>query len=476
MSEPVCSILGDLLALTAQRGRRVIQLETKSLKSTHLPEAPALIPTLQQYGLSTDTLQKINEAYTKRARELRGIAATAIARASTVLSPNPLLPRSSSDDKVTAIFTEFYLNSLHKWIKDMEATVSSHLSVGSRCKTEGKSKPFNYGYVPLLERFFDDNPFPSHADKTFLAKKSDMTYKQIHVWFQNRRSRTKREGKTCRKNCLVQGAPLPMDRLCARMKRYTSEGGQPSPTTRARTASSAYANVISRANTRDMLLDGPAPPHAFPTPYPPSCSYDPFPTISWTFSSRHWLRSPSTTIRAATIDVDTLVDLFSQLNVKDSRGGPVQTSGFPEPSSGRLAFTTRPLPAPLPSLISKQSRSSPRRYPPLPVIRAPDSRCHVFQPSSCEVSLLTLVPSTTQMTVRAVKNVKSTCTVAPLPQRTSRSADNTCQSLSHASDASAFLPERSLHSVLSGSGIRQCEAKYSIPDLSRTYLHMVSAH
>lgn len=454
----------------------MIQLETKPLKSTHLPEPPALIPTLQQYGLSPDTLQKINEAYTKRARELRGIAATAIARASTVLPPIPRLSRSSSDDKVTAVFTEFYLNSLHKWIEDMEATVSSHLSVGSRCNTEGKSKPFNYGYVPLLEHFFDENPFPSHADKTFLARKSDMTYKQIHVWFQNRRSRTKREGKTCRKNCLVRGTPLPMDRLCARMKRYTSEGGQTSPTARARTASLAYANVTSRANTRDKLLGGLPPPHAFPTPYPPSRSYDPFPTRSRTFSSHHWFRSPSTTTRATTIDVDTLVDLFSQLNIKDGRGGPVQTSGSLDHFSGRLAFTTRPLPAPLPSLISKQSRSSPRRYPPLPVIRAPDSQCHVFQPPGFEVPLLTLVPSTTQMAAKAVKNVKDNRTVAPLPRRTSVRADNTCRSLSHASDASAFSPERSLHSVLSSSGTRQCEEKYSALDLSRTYLHMVPAH
>lgn len=37
-------------------------------------------------------------------------------------------------------------------------------------------------YVPLLEYFFEENPFPSRADKVFLAKKSGMTYKQIHVW------------------------------------------------------------------------------------------------------------------------------------------------------------------------------------------------------------------------------------------------------------------------------------------------------
>ena len=37
-------------------------------------------------------------------------------------------------------------------------------------------------YLPLLEHFFDENPFPTHADKVFLAKKSNMQYRQIHVW------------------------------------------------------------------------------------------------------------------------------------------------------------------------------------------------------------------------------------------------------------------------------------------------------
>lgn len=34
----------------------------------------------------------------------------------------------------------------------------------------------------MLEHFFDENPFPTHADKESLAKKSGMTYRQIHVW------------------------------------------------------------------------------------------------------------------------------------------------------------------------------------------------------------------------------------------------------------------------------------------------------
>lgn len=93
-------------------------------------------------------------------------------------------------------------------------------------------------YVPLLEHFFDENPFPTHADKEFLAKKSNMQYRQIHVWvsnvlnsisalidfqpiqFQNRRNRTKKEVKPLTKKPIYEGATKPLDQLYERMKGY----------------------------------------------------------------------------------------------------------------------------------------------------------------------------------------------------------------------------------------------------------------
>lgn len=37
-------------------------------------------------------------------------------------------------------------------------------------------------FLPTLEAFFSEEELPSRADKLFLAKKSGMTYRQIHVW------------------------------------------------------------------------------------------------------------------------------------------------------------------------------------------------------------------------------------------------------------------------------------------------------
>ncbi|KAK1236144.1 hypothetical protein PQX77_000615 [Marasmius sp. AFHP31] len=52
-------------------------------------------------------------------------------------------------------------------------------------------RPFNHAYTPVLERYFDMNPKPSAADQEHLAAKSGMSKRQIEVWFQNRRRRTK---------------------------------------------------------------------------------------------------------------------------------------------------------------------------------------------------------------------------------------------------------------------------------------------
>ncbi|KAI6096871.1 hypothetical protein EDD17DRAFT_1567075 [Pisolithus thermaeus] len=473
MSESVYSILGDVLASSrnimalAAEGKRlaVPQPETKSPKSTHLPDPLPLIQTLQKYALDTETIQRINGAYLQRAGELRDTAAVAVAQASTALSPVLGLSRAPSDERVTTIFTQVYLDTLRRWIKDIETAVSSRTSA---VVMEGKGKPFNYDYVPLLELFFDENPFPSHADKAFLAKKSGMTYKQIHVWFQNRRSRTKKEGRRLRKTSSTQRTTLPIVSPCARTRRYISKMDQPSCAARARISSSDCSSALC-AGTRDNSLDCQTPPHAFPTPYPSSCPYDPFPAKSGSFPSHHWLRSPSKTIRTTTVDVDALTDLFSQLNIKDNRGGTTQGFRSREPSSAALAFTTRPFPAPLPSFIPTESKTPLKRHSPLPTIPAARSCYHVpiFPPGA---GLLTLVPLATPNVGGSNINVKKSMReIAPLPQGTRR-VDNVCREVS-LSDTSAFSLESSPLSVSSSSDIM-----YSAPDILHPPHHMISVH
>lgn len=454
------------MALTAQGRRRPIpQQEKRSPKLICLPEPPQLIATLQPYALDTETLQRINEAYIKRAHELQDTTAAAIAQASTALSPMPGLSPAPSNEKVTAIFTQVYLNTLRRWIKDIETTVSSRTS---GAVLEGKSKPFNYDYIPLLEHFFNENPFPSHADKAFLAKKSGMTYRQIHVWFQNRRSRTKKEGRRLHKTPSARSTLRPIPSSCTGMERYISEMDEPPHAARARTSSSDCFSAPC-TSIGNNSLDCQAPPHAFPTPYPPSCSYEPFSAKSLSFSY-HWMRSPSTTIRETSLDIDALADLFSQLNIKDCRAGTTQNFGSRKFSSATSAFTTRPSPAPLPSFISSESRPPLKRYPPLPAIPAPRWRRRVFD-SPPEAQPLTLVPSTALNTGRSVISIMSPRKIAPLPRRIPQSVDSVYRPVSPLSDASTFSSESSPRSVSSSSNIT-----YTCSDILYTPHHMISVH
>lgn len=470
-------MLGDILtssrkimASTAHGKARVVQHETKSPKSIHLPEPPSLAPTLQQYGLDAETLQKINEAYNRRARELRDTVAAAIARASTALSPIPGLPHTSSNERVTVVFAQVYLNMLRRWIKDIEIAVSraSPEPLRKSAITERKTKPFNYDYVPLLERFFDEKPFPSHAEKTFLAGKSGMTYKQIHVWFQNRRSRTK-EGRRVHKKPSAQGVTLPVNCSCTRMRHHLNERGRPPSAARRRTPSPDCSSA-QRTVARDELLDCPAPPHAFPTPYSLSCLNNPFHLNSESFPSRYWLRSPSTVTKATAVDVDALVDLFSRLNVKDSCGRATQSSGSRGFSSATLAFITRPLPAPLPCFIPSPSRPPSKRYPPLPTIPAPRLRHHVFDTPRPEAWPLTLVPSTAPRAERTNFDVEHIRNIVPLPQRTPHNVHNVYRAVSPVSDTSNTASEGSPGPISSSS-----DTMYPAPDYSFTP-HTVSAY
>ncbi|KIK76812.1 hypothetical protein PAXRUDRAFT_835224 [Paxillus rubicundulus Ve08.2h10] len=155
---------------------------SKTLPAVALPPPPAIMPALQKMRLRTEVAQEIGRLYDFRASELRQRTETALAHLFSDLagSSHPRHPPSTSHQRIVNVFSHTYLRTLHTWINDVVVSVekSAHLQPTTR----RSNATFNHDYVPLLEHFFDENPFPSHADKVFLAKKSGMAYRQIHVW------------------------------------------------------------------------------------------------------------------------------------------------------------------------------------------------------------------------------------------------------------------------------------------------------
>lgn len=101
------------------------------------------------------------------------------------------------------------------------------------------------------------------------------------------------------------------------------------------------------------------PPHAFPSPWPPACPYDPFPMGDDrpTFEV-HWLRItlPHPVVRPSAPDMSDLVLGFSKLSIVEEQIATAHTdkpvaSGSHAGSSPHIGFTIPCLRAPHPALI-----------------------------------------------------------------------------------------------------------------------------
>lgn len=192
-----------------------------------------------------------------------------------------------------------------------------------------------------------------------------MTYRQIHVWvgpclarrralnfsqFQNRRRRTRKDGKPLRRKPMLDGATLPMDRLIHRMEKYViPKAPRPQSTSTTAQCSPWPSNP----------LHTPAPPHAYPSRYPPTCLQDPFPVKNGLhkFPPPQWSRRPSVTLTSRpTVGVDDLIDNFTRLHVRDVdeagtglRKGRLHNASMV--GSATYAITTTLSKAPHPALL-----------------------------------------------------------------------------------------------------------------------------
>ncbi|KAG2076873.1 homeodomain protein 2 [Suillus decipiens] len=376
-----------------------------------LPDPPPIQSALIAAGASPEISLSMDQAYQKRAADLRGLYHSTITLICSNQAQSPSKFRYVSEQKIQSVFTELYLRQLATWREEGVHLYLKHPSTGDKTQSSSCTAKFNHEYVPLLEYFFAENPFPTHADKAFLAKKSAMTYRQINVWFQNRRNRMKREGQVLRKKAVAQGATLPLDNLYQRMEKFII------PEERKASASppskQGYA-MMAIADNRCNPLEALAPLHAFPSPYPPSCSYDPFPSKSGVtnFGTLKWHRCPKTTVvRHPALDIDGLVDRFSRINILDDSSS--RSRGSVDSFAAVAAITVIPFPAPLPALIRRiPAYVTPVRAPLHPV-PATAARRHVFDTPSPQSRPITLVPASEIPKGQKGRRRK----MAPLPKR-----------------------------------------------------------
>ncbi|KAG2350813.1 homeodomain protein 2 [Suillus weaverae] len=382
-----------------------------------LPDPPSIQPALMAAGAPPEISLAIDQAYQKQAAELRALCHSTVTRVYSDQTQYPSKFRFVTEQKVLSSFTELYLRELVAWREQAVASYLKHASTSDKTRTSSSTAKFNHEYVPLLEYFFAENPFPTHADKAFLAKKSAMTYRQIHVWFQNRRNRMKKEGQVLRKKAVAEGATLPLDNLYQRMEKFivSEEKKAPaSPQSSPHSPTKQGDEMMSITDNRCNPLEPLAPFHAFPSSYPPSCSYDPFPSKNGVtnFGAPKWLRRPTNTaIRRPQLDTDGLVDRFSRINILDDSGS--RSRGSVDSFAAVAAITVIPFPAPLPALIRGTATHIAPIRAPLLSIPATAFRRHVFDTPSPQSRPITLVPASEIPTGEKARRRK----MAPLPKR-----------------------------------------------------------
>ena len=189
------------------------------------------------------------------------------------------------------------------------------------------------------------------------------------------------------------------------------------------------------------VLDGcTAPLHAFPSPYPPVCSYEPFSLESrgQMFSVLQWERRPNHNIssRPPDTDMNDLVDSFALLSVRDiySKRAPKDCGAVQDSLAATYAITITPSLAPHPALINEMKTMSPlARWSPFPVVRALQPTSQVFTKSAA--LSIRILPHTLSEDL-AVSRRK----VSPLPKRCPQSP-LLCHNMTPATpDASSSSP------------------------------------
>ncbi|KAG5734130.1 hypothetical protein E4T56_gene1383 [Termitomyces sp. T112] len=300
--------------------------ENKSSCSSSLvvPEGVFITTPKSTYGHS----QPMNSL---KSEDIRQYAQTAAQRLSRVCGATGRVDYDRCDVLLTtwksayAVQAQTRTDSL---VSACNIIIDSRLSISSQCIAKQKKSVFNHEYTPLLEKYFEFNAYPSAPDRAVLARKCMMSPRQIEVWFQNHRSRAKKEGKLLRK--LTEQSLPPESSLDLSLK--SLERTMPKSNLIMRERSSIHAGKshvngiphdaslvhIQKTHLDPVTLNFlvlPPPSHAFPTVYSSRETNSLFAQAKiYTFPPPVWQRKPAVIppISKTCIDMNKFIFDFSQ--------------------------------------------------------------------------------------------------------------------------------------------------------------------
>ncbi|KAL5494908.1 hypothetical protein ACEPAI_370 [Sanghuangporus weigelae] len=165
-----------------------------------IPSSDYLADTLFDVGVPLPLARELSEIHSRRASELAENYLCSYREACLQVAGDRT---DSNDAKCTKAYLllqrtarQSYKRTLASWEKDLLQTVQNHYRSSSNNinHLDAKRSSFNMNFTPVLEAVFEENPFPSIAVKKALAAKSGMSMNQIKIWFQNHRTRARKNG------------------------------------------------------------------------------------------------------------------------------------------------------------------------------------------------------------------------------------------------------------------------------------------
>ncbi|KAI0082086.1 homeobox-domain-containing protein [Panus rudis PR-1116 ss-1] len=339
------------------------------------PYPRPIVKDLIAIGLSQEKAEDLSKFYLHHATLLKKAYESNIRSAWRIVGvPTALFTSEELENRLRSVITAQYLSKLDHLYQELVSALRRQLSAlysGGRVETfaDSKRKPqFKQSAVPLLEDAFAHNAYPSRDEKIRLANQLGMDYKQVHVWFQNKRARAKRDGWEPRKDSqFVCTNAVDETLLLSSAKALLAqklEGLHTEP------FSFTAANLFT-TSTRDVLEPEGAL-HAFPSPYPPLCPYDPFPIANSSMRglSIPWPRQSdpsraSSDSKSKKVDIDSVISAFSRMSISDDTHCPPCDKQL-EHLTSAISFSIIPPSAPLPALLRPRAKTA---VPPAVVTR-----------------------------------------------------------------------------------------------------------
>ncbi|CCM03141.1 uncharacterized protein FIBRA_05263 [Fibroporia radiculosa] len=278
-----------------------------------LPPPQPLTAELIALGLGVVMAERCSSAFMDCVSRLKAECEVQFQRGSLVLLDGPNAP-TKTHSLLRAAYTSRYMKMSKELAEQVIIRAELHISQFREDENDCGQGQFHQDVVSVLEDFFECDPFPSREDKLSLAAKTALEYKQINVWFQNRRNRSKGDRNISRESGSSDTQPLAIRHVIDNISMNDEDQA-------SRNGCVAISDDLNTPPLQSAaLFSVDRPLHVYPSAYPPSCSYNPFPadTVARNFSTP-WLRQHQSEFqtRSSSVDIAQLTESFAKMNLSE---------------------------------------------------------------------------------------------------------------------------------------------------------------